>query len=185
MTTPRVSVLMLTFNRPFKIGRAIRSVCEQSFESWELLVVQDGSNPQTTEIVSGWVERDPRVRYLPRGVRGPISQASNYGLDHSCGEYIAILDADDYWSDRDKLARQVEYLDAHPETVACGGGYILIDEEDRQRGTFLKPETDAAIRARALLANPIANSTAIFRRVIGGVPARYDEALSGYADWDF
>ncbi len=69
--------------------------------------------------------------------------------------------------------------------MACGGGYILVDEEGRERGVFLKPEHDADIRARALLANPIANSTAMFRRVTGGRPALYDTSMRGYADWDF
>lgn len=182
---PRVSVLMLTYNRPQKIGRAIESVCSQSLEDWELIVVQDGANPRTAEIVSEWAAREPRIRYFARGVVGSIAEASNFGLAQAAGEYIAILDDDDYWSAADKLDRQARFLDSHPGHVACGGGYILVDQEDRPRGTFLKPEDDDAIRARALLANPIANSTAVFRRVVGGRPVRYDERLRGYADWDF
>jgi glycosyltransferase involved in cell wall biosynthesis len=185
MIPPKVSVLMLTYNRPFKIGRAIASICRQSFADWELLIVQDGSNPQTTATISEWTAKEPRIRYFARGTVGTIAEASNFGLSQAKGEYIAILDDDDYWSTRDKLARQVEFLDNHSDYVGCGGGYILIDEEGRQRGTFLKPESDAGIRARALLANPIANSTAVFRRVVGGRPVMYDDSLRGYADWDF
>jgi len=176
---------MLTYNRPQLIGRAIASACEQSFADWELIIVQDGSNPATAEYLKEWLAKDPRILYLVRGTVGCIAEASNYGLERARGEYIAILDDDDYWSDREKLARQVEFLDRHAEYVGCGGGYAIVDERGRKRGMFLKPEEDGEIRRRALLANPIANSTAMFRRVIDGAPARYDPAMRGFADWDF
>jgi hypothetical protein len=87
--------------------------------------------------------------------------------------------------DPEKLARQVDFLDRNPEYVGCGGGYVVVDQHGKKRGMFLKPENDAAIRSRALLANPIANSTAVFRRMIKGEPALYDLAMRGFADWDF
>jgi glycosyltransferase involved in cell wall biosynthesis len=176
---------MLTYNRTRYIGRAIDSVRGQSLQNWELLIVQDGSNLQTAAMVSARAAGDPRIRLLQRGVVGPISEASNFGLSRAGGEYIAILDDDDCWSDPYKLARQVDFLDRHAEYVGCGGAYILVDEEGRESGTFFKPEDDAEIRARALLANPIANSTAMFRRVADGRPAVYDPGMRGYADWDF
>ena len=73
----------------------------------------------------------------------------------------------------------------NPEYVACGGGYVVIDQDGRQRGAFLKPETDHAIRARALLANPIVNSTAVFRRVGNGELVWYDTSMCQFADSDF
>jgi glycosyltransferase involved in cell wall biosynthesis len=185
MKPVKVSVLMLTYNRPLKIGRAIASVIDQSFPDWELIVVQDGSHAQTAQIVSEWTAKDSRIRYFARGTVGSIAEASNFGLKQARGEYIAILDDDDYWSAPDKLESQVEFLDCIPSYVACGGGYILINQDGIERGTFFKPESDDDIRSGALLANPIANSTAMFRRIIGGRPALYDESMHGYADWDF
>lgn len=185
MPPVKVSILMLTYNRPMHIGRAIDSVYRQSFQDWELIIVQDGSSPHTAAIVSGRAAGEPRVRYFKRGTVGPISEASNFGLSQAAGEYIAILDDDDCWSCPDKLARQVEFLDCHPDYVACGGGYVLVDENGHERGVFLKPEHDTDIRSGALLANPIANSTAMFRRLTGGQPALYDTSMKGYADWDF
>jgi len=176
---------MLTYNRPQKIGRAIESVTRQSFQAWELIIVQDGDHPETTRLVRGWADLDPRIRYFSRGVLGSIAEASNYGLARARGEYIAILDDDDYWSTPDKLQKQVEFLDRNPDHVACGTGYILVDEHGRERGQIFKPEFDEAVRSVALLANPIANSTAMFRRTMGGRPALYDESIKGFADWDF
>ena len=176
---------MLTYNRPQLIGHAIGSVYAQTFEDWELIIVQDGSNPETAEQLKKWLVKEPRIRYFPRGKAGCIAEASNFGLEQARGEYIAILDDDDYWGEPDKLARQVEFLDGHPEYVACGGGYVAIDREGRERGRFLKPESDGEIRAHALIANPIANSTAMFRRVVNGALSRYDSGMIGFADWDF
>jgi len=182
---PKVSVLMLTYDRPQRISRAIESVRSQSFEDWELLVVQDGSNSETHEIMREWTGRDARIRHFSRGAVGTIAEASNYGLRNARGEHVAILDDDDYWSTNDKLARQVEFLDRNPDHVACGGGYVLMDVQGNERARFLKPETDARIRSAALLANPIGNSTALFRRLIGGELMLYDETMKGFADWDF
>src|SRR5579872_5175655 len=165
---PRVSILMLTYNRPQMIGRAIASVCSQSFSEWELIIVQDGDSLETERLLKEWLEKEKRIRYFRRGTVGSIAQASNFGLAAARGEYVAILDDDDYWSDAEKLQRQVEFLDSHAEYVGCGGGYVVVDQENRERGKFLKPEKDGAIRERALLANPVVNSTALFRRLVNG-----------------
>lgn len=185
MTQPRVSVLMVTYNRPEMIGWAIASVCEQSFAEWELIIVQDGTNPDTERLLKDWLAKDQRIRHLRRGTVGSIAEASNVGLAAARGEYVAILDDDDCWTHTDKLKRQVEFLDANREYVGCGGGFVVRDQKNRQRGKFLKPEQDAAIRARALLANPVANSTALFRRVVAGKPVAYDASIRQFADWDF
>ena len=182
---PRVSILMLTYNRPQMIGRAIASVRNQTFTDWELLIVQDGSNPETELLVRDWLAKDSRIHFFPRGKAGSIAEASNFGLAEAQAEYVAILDDDDYWCCADKLASQVEFLDGSPEYVGCGGGYVVVDQDGRERGKFLKPEYDDAIRAGALLANPMVNSTTLFRRVINGKPVFYDLTMRQFADWDF
>jgi glycosyltransferase involved in cell wall biosynthesis len=184
-TDPRVSILMLTYNRPQRIGKAIASALAQSFQDWELIIVQDGLNPETQELLSGWLAKEPRIRYFPRGTVGSIAEASNFGLAQARGEYVAILDDDDEWCGTDKLSSQVDFLDRSPDFVGCGGGYIVIDQDGEERRRFLKPETNSAIRARALLANPVVNSTAVFRRVVNGKPALYDTSMRQFADWDF
>ncbi len=176
---------MLTYNRPGMIGRAIASLRNQSFSDWELIIVQDGCNPDTGRILQEWLARDPRIHYFARGIVGSIAEASNFGLSQARGEYIAILDDDDAWIGPDKLQRQVEFLDWNPDHIACGGGYIIIDELESPIGMYFKPEKDADIRSRALLANPIVNSTALFRRVVNGRPVCYDTGIRQFADWDF
>lgn len=183
---PKISILMLTYNRPQMISRAIESVFRQTCADWELIIVQDGENPETERLVSGWLERDPaRIRFFRRGIVGTIAEASNFGLQKATGEYIAILDDDDWWAVDDKLDRQLAFLESHPDHVAVGGGYIVVDQNGRRRGMFSKPEKDEQIRSSALVANPVANSTSMFRRVVNGRPALYDTSLRQFADWDF
>jgi glycosyltransferase involved in cell wall biosynthesis len=181
---PRVSVLMLTYNRPQFIGRAIESILAQQFQEWELLVVHDGPNEEIPRVMEEWQKRDSRIHYFHRAVPGNIAEASNFGLDHARGEYIAVLDDDDYWARADKLSKQTDFLDRHPDYCCCGGGVIVVDPMGREQMRYLKPENDEQIKRRALMANPLAHSTTLYRREpalrIGG----YDQSLAGFQDWD-
>ncbi len=185
MMKPKVSVLMATWCRPKIIGEAIQSVLDQTFQDWELIVADDGSPDETPQVMAEWQKKDRRIKYVRIEHAGRIAIVSNAGLRAAQGEYVAILDDDDAWSDPDKLQKQVEFLDGHPDYVACGGGMITVDEAGRELGRFLKPETDEAIKRMALSANPLVNSTTVFRRIANGVPALYDESLPQFADWGF
>jgi glycosyltransferase involved in cell wall biosynthesis len=180
--TPLVSIIMATFNRATVIHDAIESVLEQTLTNWELIIADDGSTDRTAEVVGAWVARDPRIRYLQLPHAGRIAIVSNSALREARGEYVAILDDDDAWIDPRKLEKQVAYLEQHPECVACAGGYRLVNEKLEKISDMYKPESDDEIRKVALRANPIVNSTAMFRRSVG---EEYDPGLSGYADWDF
>ncbi len=175
---------MLTYNRPQFLGRAIQSVIDQSLEDWELIVVQDGPNQQTAAVMEEWVKRDLRIRYFQRERVGNIANASNYGLARARGQYIAILDDDDYWVAADKLGKQVAFLKSHPDYAGCGGGMTVIDDHENIQMSYLKPEQDHEIRARALCANPMTHSTTMFRRSLGEEIGYFDESLAGYQDWD-
>ena len=181
---PRVSVLMLTYNRPQFIGNAIESILAQQFQEWELLVVHDGLNRQIPAIVREWQERDPRILYFHRENPGNIAEASNFGISRARGEYIAVLDDDDTWAAPAKLSEQIGFLDTHGEHCSCGGGVIVIDPAGREQMRYLKPEHDEQIKRRALMANPMAHSTTLYRREAALRVGGYDETLAGFQDWD-
>ena len=179
---PRVSILMATYRRAEFIAGAIKSAQEQSFKDWELIVVDDSEDDDCERVVRPLAEKDARIRYFHREKKGTIANSSNYGLARAQGEYVAILDDDDWWIDREKLKKQIAFLDSHPDYVGCGGGFEMVNGEGKKIGEITKPETDAAIRRVALYANPMANSTTMFRRVAG---VTYDESLPQFADWEF
>lgn len=185
MNSPKVSIITLTYNRPQFLKRAIQSALSQDFADWELLVIDDGLDQRVEKIVKENFGDDMRIQYFKPPMRTRIAGASNFGLHRVHGEYVAILDDDDYWATPTKIGKQVAYLDAHHDVVGCGGGYILIDEQDDEEGRYLKSEHDADIRRNALAANPMINSTTLFRRVVAERVGGYDESLLEFADWDF
>lgn len=181
---PRVTVLMLTFNRPQFISRAVESIQRQTVQDWELIVVHDGPNEEIAAILKDWERKEPRIRYFRRLQKGNIAQANNFGLERAQGRYVAILDDDDYWAEPDKLERQIQFLDENPGYVACGGGAITIDQQGRETLRYLKPEAPEEIRRVALLANPMVHSTTMYRLEAARQAGFYDESLAGFQDWD-
>ena len=186
MGKPTVSVLTATWNRAHLIGAAIESVRDQTFPDWELIVVDDGSTDTTAGVIRGWQAKDKRIAYFRMPTRESIAAVSNLGLAHAQGKYVAILDDDDWWIDKRKLEKQVAFMDAHPDCVACGGGIMMVDERGKELGRALKKESDAEIRNVALFANPMANSTTLFRADAASAVGRYDDTtIRQFADWDF
>ncbi|HZQ08136.1 MAG TPA: glycosyltransferase family A protein [Anaerolineae bacterium] len=110
--SPSVSVIMIFLNAEKFIEEAIQSVLSQTFEDWELLLVDDGSTDTSTEMAKRYTERFPtQVRYLehPGHQNHGMSASRNLGIRHARGEYIAFLDADDVYLPR-KLEKQVAIL---------------------------------------------------------------------------
>jgi glycosyltransferase involved in cell wall biosynthesis len=112
LRTPRVSVLIPTFNRAALLKAAVASVLAQTFRDFEVVVVDDGSTDETAEVVRSFGDC---VRYVPIPHAGPV-RARNAGLESARGEYLCLLDSDDLYYAH-KLALQVDFLDRHPDVV--------------------------------------------------------------------
>ncbi|TLN28536.1 glycosyltransferase family 2 protein, partial [bacterium] len=108
---PRVSVIIPSYNRADMVMDAVNSVLRQTFADWELIVVDDGSQDNTREVIAA--VRDERVRYIYQDNQG-LPGARNSGIRAARGEYVAFLDSDDVFLPH-KLAVQVTAMDARPE----------------------------------------------------------------------
>ena len=186
MNTPcRVAILLPTYNRVGLLERAVRSIVLQTLRDWELIVLDDASTDGTKKFLDDLAAKDPRVKpvHHARNYYPDISRTLNEGLALARGGYVARLDDDDYWCDDRKLEKQAAFLDAHPGCVVVGGGTIVIDENDREKFRYLKPEADAAIRAKALMANPFTHSTVMFRRDLAREVGGYGD-FKNAEDWD-
>jgi glycosyltransferase involved in cell wall biosynthesis len=104
-----VSVVIPTYNRASLLGRAIKSVLEQTYQDFEIIVVDDASTDNTEEVVRNL--RDRRIRYLRHEKNRGGSAARNTGIRAAWGQYIAFQDSDDEWLP-EKLKKQMEVLAA-------------------------------------------------------------------------
>lgn len=125
---PLVTALIDTYNHERFIERAVSSVLEQDVpqEGLEIIVVDDGSTDRTTEIVEKFA---PRVRLL-RKKNGGQGSAFNLGVPEARGEYVALLDGDDWWAPN-KLRTVLETFVQNPDAGAVGHGFLHADDEAR------------------------------------------------------
>ena len=176
---------MATWNRAHLLGRTIESIRAQSVSDWELIIADDGSTDETQKIITEWQKKDPRISYSRSEVNVGISKNYNRALRVARGEYVAMADDDDPWTDTRKLEKETRFLDENPDYVGCGGGVIVVDIQGNELYRYLKPETNIQIRKLMLLSNPMANSTTLFRRVAGEKVGWYDETTRYSGDRDF
>ena len=118
---PKVSIIMPTYNRANYIDQTIESVCNQTYDNWELIIVDDGSEDNTGEIVSQL--RDERIKFYKAGRIAINGKIKNIGIEKANGELIAFIDSDDLWAET-KLEKQVAALQEYPEAgFSLTGGF--------------------------------------------------------------
>jgi len=119
--SPKVSVIMCTYNRAHMIKRSIKSVLGQSFKNFELIIINDGSKDTTKQIVNSF--KDKRIVYLEKS-HGGAPAARNFGLKLALGKYIAYLDDDDVFF-RNHLSEMSNFLSTHTDTGLVYGDTII------------------------------------------------------------
>src|SRR3989344_4964531 len=179
-----ISIIILTYNRAGFISEAIKSALEQSFSDWELIIIDDASQDNTREIAEDYAKKDSRIKYFRNDEHLRISKSRNKALGLARGEYIAVLDSDDVWSDRDKLKKQYEFLERNKDYVLVGGGVIVIDEHGKETRRYFNRESDENIRGKILFQNQFAHSSAMFKRDAALKVGGYDENLNIGEDYD-
>jgi len=173
---PKVSVIMTAYNREKFIAEAIRSVLAQTFTDYELIVIDDGSTDKTVTVASGF-GHDPRIRIIKNEKNMGIARTRNKATQLARGKFIAPLDSDDIWLDREKLRNQVEFLDVNNDYALIGGGIMYIDKDSKPIRKMLFPIYDSVIRNIILQYNPFPHSTVLYRKdaaiKCGGYPEEY------------
>lgn len=175
MALPRVSVVIPTRNRPAVVSRAVTSALSQTFYDLEVIVVDDGSDDETEDVLRGLASSDDRLRVLrTTGGRGAPT-ARNHGIDAARAELVAFLDDDDEWLP-DKIALQVGELDDDPGLTLIGCHH----EEVTSRGAaaYVGPRT---WHPHALLWCNFLGSASF---VVARRPPRFDPELEACQDWD-
>ena len=178
---PNISVIIPAYNAENTIKETINSVLNQTFTDFELIVINDGSQDSTLEIVSSISDHRVRVFSYPNA---GVSAARNRGISEARGKYISFIDADDLWTP-DKLEAQLTALQANPQAAVAYSWTDWIDESGRflRSGGHIK--LNGNVYSQLLLrdfvesgSNPLICKQALIK--VGG----FNESLKPAADWD-
>lgn len=186
MSTPKVSVVASAYNSERYIARTIESVLDQTFADFEFILVDDGSKDRTWEIIEGYAKRDRRIIPLHNEVNLGVVGGLNRGLAVARGEYIARQDADDI-SLAGRFARQVEFLDGHPDYGVVGSRVSIIDAENRPldvANPFQATENEE-IQEKLLVNNCLCGPALMIRRTsLDEAGFWFAEGLDASEDYD-
>jgi glycosyltransferase involved in cell wall biosynthesis len=184
MNVPRVSVLMAVHNEERFLAAAIESVLAQTFADFELIVVDDASTDRSRAIASS--SDDPRIRLVANAEQLGQTRSLNRGLALCRGEYVARLDGNDL-AFPGRLAKQVAWLDAHPDIGVLGTQAAAIDVHGRRirraswwNAAWRKPSDGLELEWYRAFDTPFLHSAVLFRRALverlGGYDERHDLA---------
>ncbi len=126
---PLLSVVMATYNRSDLVGRAIESILNQTYNDFELIIVDDGSIDGTPQILQKYTAKDKRIILLQQNNQG-LAAARNAAVDKAQGKYIAFMDDDDV-SAPNRLDKQVTFLEKYPDYDACTCGSQVVNLEGK------------------------------------------------------
>lgn len=153
-----VTIIMPAYNASNTIYESIQSVLGQTYQYFELIVVNDCSSDNTKEIVEELIESDDRIKFIDKIVNEGVASARNTGLDHAQGEFVAFLDSDDKWQET-KLEKQINIIKQHPEIDVVYTSYYRFNNS----GIGKIVEVPEFINNKKLLkGNPIGNLTALY-----------------------
>jgi glycosyltransferase involved in cell wall biosynthesis len=180
---PDVTVILPAYNAAQYISETIDSVLNQSYQNFELLVIDDGSTDNTADLVRAYVQQDSRVQIISQPNQG-VSAARNHGIDRAVGEFLAFLDADDLWVP-DKLEAHVRHLCSDDRLGMSFARIEYIDSESKRTGQKsnlrLKNIQPQHFYQDNLACTP---SNVVIRRVVLQEIGGFDSDLSGLADID-
>ena len=179
-----ISVVIPTFNREDLIKDAINTVLEQVYQNFEIIIIDDGSTDNTSEVVKSF--DDARIKYIYQENAG-ISKARNKGIEDASGEYIAFLDSDDLWHP-EKLEKQVSVLDKDPDVdlLSNNSQYMTFQNDIIEiKKNYVKSQKE---NISLILLDPdkvfTGTPTLLVRKTIFEKVGLFDETVTFCEDWD-
>ena len=180
MTDKLVSIITPTYNCGNFISRTIESVLAQTYNNWEMIVVDDRSTDDTKSIVEKYAVRDDRIKYCLLEQNSGAAVARTTAMKMATGAYMAFLDSDDIWLP-EKLEKQLDFMEKTGYAFTCTA-YEQIDEHDKLMGKTIKTVVKTDYN-RLLLDCPVGNSTVMYnvqkmgKFEVPNIRKRNDDAL--------
>lgn len=156
---PTVSVVMPVYNTARYLSEAVDSILEQTLNDFEFIIVNDGSTDDSPDILGRYQQSDKRIRVFHQKNSG-LAASLNVGLRAAKGKYIARMDSDDI-SLQERLARQVEFMDNHPDVGVCGTAFRQFGNINGDSWTMTDPEE---IKSRLMFWPCLGHPTVMMRR---------------------
>jgi len=177
--SPKVSVIVPTYNRADRLEEAINSVINQTYQDFELIVVDDGSIDNTSKVVKSF----PNVQYLSMENNSGVSKARNTGLDIAKGEFICFLDSDDLWNEK-KLQIQVHWMENNTDSQICYTDEIWIRNGVRVNQMNRHRKHSGDIFRYCLALCIVSPSSVMIRAKLFDEIGNFDESLPACEDYD-
>lgn len=178
-----VSIVLPTYNRKKTLEKAIYSVIAQTYEYWELIIVDDASTDGTENLVKRFICQDRRISYIRQEENRGSNYCRNLGVKKAKGRYIAFLDSDNYW-EKEKLEIQLRLIKDSKEEVA----FVFCDEIINNGETeALFPERkyiDCDVGEALLITNVVDTNTALVKRTCFEQAGGFDENMPRLQDWE-
>ncbi len=185
MKNPVVSVIMPAYNGEKYINEAIESIINQTYQDWELIIVDDCSLDETVSIVKRYLS-DNRIKLYQNENNQGIAASRNKAIQKSNGKYIAIQDDDDI-SFPERLKEEVRFLDEYEDIDAVAGHWLKVDETGNNiLSLFSAYKNPRFVKAHLLLQDCIGNGSAMFRKdIIQKHSVLYRDNMLGMEDYCF
>ena len=161
---PNVSVIMPVFNVASFVAQAVQSVLDQSFEDFELIIIDDCSPDQSVAICESF--DDARIRIVRHTVNRGLAGARNTGVREARGNYLAFLDSDDYWHP-DKLSLHLKHLSENSEIGISFSRSAFVDEQGKPTRFYQMPKLHGITADHLFCRNPVGNGSApVIRKAV-------------------
>jgi glycosyltransferase involved in cell wall biosynthesis len=181
-TSPKVTVLMAVHNGEQHLMTAIDSILQQSFTDFEFLIIDDASEDDSVAIINSY--QDPRIKLISNDSQLNLAGSLNKGLGLARGQYLARMDADDI-SCVDRLALQVDYLDAHPDCGICGTWIRIFNDHDNRTKLVKFSDDFLYLKSYLLLGNIFAHPSVMLRlSLFQKFQLTYNEHFSRMQDYE-
>lgn len=185
--SPTVSVVIPTYNRAHLTGRAIRSVLNQTYHDFEIIVVDDGSTDNTEEVIKKIQEQDKRIRYIQHEKNKGAAAARNTGIKAAQGEYIAFQDSDDEWLP-EKLEKQMKAFATAPAGVGVvyTGHWRIEDNKKIYMPSSMVTQKEGNIHKELLKEGFgfVITPSAVIRKKCFEKSGMFDENLPRLQEWE-
>lgn len=179
---PKVSIIMPTYNRSWLVGRAIKSVLDQSFKDFELIVINDGSTDDTDQVLKNF--SDDRIVVIKSETNDGLSHARNLGLHGATGELVAYLDSDNLWYPN-YLEVMCESFEKDIVMTYSGQNLLLVGgTKDSPKVLGRKTRNEDYNPAKMISGNYIDVNCVVHKRSLLEEVGYFDESLKVLEDWD-